>query len=237
MLNEALFLQGISRLGFSLNQNQLEQFRQYAALLSEWNQKMNLTAIKDPDGVAVRHFEDSLTLCHAVDLPAGGKLIDVGTGAGFPPIPTKILRPDLQVTLLDGLNKRLIFLQEVCRNLGFSCQMIHLRAEEGGKQPALREKFAVATARAVAHLRELSEYCLPFVQVGGVFAAMKSGEVEEELNESQKAIEILGGRVEQIKPYTLSDGSRRNIVIIQKISQTPTQYPRMGGKIAKKPLM
>lgn len=237
MVNETLLKQGLERLDISLTGNQLAQLKQYAALLVEWNEKMNLTAIKDPDGIAVRHFEDSLTLCKAVDFSKGARLIDVGTGAGFPAIPVKIARPDLQVTLLDGLNKRLVFLQEVCKTLNLPCETVHARAEDGGRNPEYRERYDAATARAVAHLRELAEYCLPYVRVGGVFAAMKSGEVEPELREANKAISMLGGEIMEIKRYELTDSSKRSIVLIRKISHTSTQYPRSGSKIAKKPLL
>ena len=160
----------------------------------------------------------------------------MGTGAGFPSLPCALVRSDLKLTLLDSLNKRIIFLEEVTRELGREAACIHARAEEGGRNPALREKFDLATARAVASMRELSEYCLPFVKVGGIFAALKGYEIEEELNEAKAAIRLLGGEIQEVQKKILPDGSRRGIVLIQKISQTSTKYPRPSAKIKKNPL-
>lgn len=224
-------------MGVSLDAAQLERFDLYARLLVEWNEKINLTAILQPDEILVKHFVDSLSLLTAAQLPQNAKLIDVGTGAGFPSVPVKIARPDVQVTLLDSLNKRLIFLAELSAALGQTNECIHFRAEEAGQKADYRERYDVATARAVAHLRELTEYCLPFVRVGGQFAALKSGEIDAELEESRKAIQTLGGRVEEIRRLALPDGSARAIVLIKKISQTPTKYPRPHGKMVKSPLI
>ena len=158
--------------GFALSDNQLAAFQQYAELLVEWNQKMNLTAITEPEEIAVKHFVDSLMLLKYIDIPENAALIDVGTGAGFPGIPIKIFSPSVQVALLDALNKRVGFLNTVSEALGQNNQCLHLRAEEGGRKPELREQFDVATARAVASMATLAEYCLPYVKVGGVFAAL-----------------------------------------------------------------
>lgn len=224
-------------LGISLDDGQLEQFDLYAQTLVEWNQKMNLTAITEPQDIVIKHFVDSLTLLTVIDLPQGAKVIDVGTGAGFPSVPLKIVRPDIQLTLLDSLNKRITFLKELSSVLGQENECIHFRAEEAGKKPEYREQYDLVTARAVAHLRELSEYCLPFVRVGGMFAAMKGGDIDTELNESKKSIQLLSGRKEEVKRFSLPDESRRSIVLIKKISQNATKYPRPSAKIAKNPLI
>ena len=183
--------------GFALSDNQLAAFQQYAELLVEWNQKMNLTAITEPEEIAVKHFVDSLMLLKYIDIPENAALIDVGTGAGFPGIPIKIFSPSVQVALLDALNKRVGFLNTVSEALGQNNQCLHLRAEEGGRKPELREQFDVATARAVASMATLAEYCLPYVKVGGVFAALKGFEIEAELEEAKPAIKLLGGKLNE----------------------------------------
>ena len=189
--------------GIESTEEQLLQFDRYAELLVEWNKRMNLTAITEPDEMIRKHFLDSAVLLSYVSLPKNAAVIDVGTGAGFPSVPCTILRPDLKLTLLDSLNKRITFLSALCSALGIPAECVHARAEEGGRMPSLREQFDLATARAVAHLRELSEYCLPFVKVGGLFAALKGPDLEEELSEAKSAIRLLGGRIEQVKEYNL----------------------------------
>lgn len=234
------FLEALSenaeKMNIDLSKQQMRQFELYADTLVEWNQKMNLTAITDPQGIAVKHFLDSAALLQHAEIPEGSSLLDVGTGAGFPSVPVKLLRPDVQITLLDSLQKRIGFLDVLCEKLCIEAQTLHARAEEAGRKPALREQFAVATARAVAHLRELSEYCLPFVRPGGCFLAMKGQEIEQELDEARNAIGMLGGRVQEVLKYALPDGSGRSVVVVRKISQTPSNFPRMPAKIAKKPL-
>lgn len=237
MIDRAKLKEHAAEFGIVLDEGQLGQFDCYAETLVEWNQKMNLTAITAPQEIVIKHFVDSLTLLTALDLPQNAKVIDVGTGAGFPSVPLKIARPDIQLTLLDSLNKRITFLKELSGVLGQENECIHFRAEEAGKNPAYRERYDLATARAVAHLRELSEYCLPFVRVGGTFAAMKGGEIDAELAESAKAIGLLSGRVEETKRFSLPDESRRSIILIKKISQNATKYPRPSAKIAKNPLV
>lgn len=212
------------------------RFHTYLSLLLEWNEKMNLTAITEPELVAIRHFADSITLLHAVPLTGNEKIIDVGTGAGFPGVPLKILFPQIQLTLLDSLNKRLIFLTELLKGLDLQAQIVHARAEEGGRMPQHREQYDIATARAVASLNLLAEYCLPFVKVGGYFAAMKGPDVEHELKEAEHAISLLGGKVADVKSFTLPDGSGRSVVLVHKTAKTSDNYPRHGSKIAKKPL-
>ena len=222
--------------GFLLSDQQLAAFERYAELLVEWNQKINLTAITEPEEIAVKHFVDSLMLLKYIDLPENGSLIDVGTGAGFPGIPIKIYSPSVQVTLLDALNKRINFLDAVSKELGQENRCLHLRAEEGGRKPDLREQFDVATARAVASMTALAEYCLPYVKVGGVFAALKGFEIESELEEAKPAIKLLGGKIERVEQYTLAGELKRSVVVIKKISQSSTKYPRSSAKIAKNPL-
>lgn len=224
-------------MGIDITQEQMEKLDRYAEVLMEWNEKMNLTAIKKPEEIVTKHFVDSLTLLRALDLAEGARLIDVGTGAGFPSVPLKVLRPDLRLTLLDSLNKRITFLSALSGELGQENLCVHARAEEAGQNPAYRQQYEVATARAVAHLRDLMEYCLPLVKVNGVFAAMKSGEIDVELAEAQKAVKLLGGSVEKIHRFTLPDGSARSIVLVRKISQTSPKYPRPHAKIAKMPLI
>jgi len=168
----------------------------YAQLLVDWNQKINLTAITEPKDIVVKHFLDSLLLTKAVQLPQGASLIDVGTGAGFPSVPVAVLRGDIKLTLLDSLNKRLVFLQELCGQIGVAACCVHARAEDGGRDKKLREQFDFACARAVANLRDLSEYCLPFVKVGGAFIALKGPDWQEELAEGKNAIGTMGGRLE-----------------------------------------
>ncbi|MBQ4612111.1 MAG: 16S rRNA (guanine(527)-N(7))-methyltransferase RsmG [Clostridia bacterium] len=214
----------------------------YARLLAEWNEKMNLTAITDPTGIAVKHFADSLSV--APLLPQGEfSMIDVGTGAGFPGVPLALLREDCKLTLLDSLNKRLTFLDAVCRELGLAVSLVHARAEEGGRNPALRECFDVATARAVAALPTLCEYCLPFVKVGGRFIALKGPDAAREQDAAQKAVALLGGKVTAattlILPSAPEEGvepMERRLIEIAKAAHTPPKFPRPSAKIAKQPL-
>lgn len=221
--------------GITLEPDVLQKLDVYAELLVDWNQRMNLTAITEPQEIVIKHFLDSLLLTAVTEIPQNGSLVDVGTGAGFPGVPVKILRPDLELTLLDSLNKRLIFLEALCDQLGISAQRVHARAEEAGRG-ALRERFDLATARAVAPLSQLCEYCLPLVRVGGRFVALKGPDVEQEARQSEKAIALLGGKLLEIRRLELSDGSSRSFVMIEKISQTPSKYPRQSAKIAKQPL-
>ena len=235
-LNRQLFTENLDTLGIEYSSQQLSALERYAALLVEWNQKMNLTAITSPDGIAVLHFADSLTLLKSVTPAAGQRVLDVGTGAGFPAIPLKLFCPDVDLTMMDSLNKRLTFLSTVLGELHLQGSLLHARAEEAAHQKNMREQFDLVTARAVAALPVLCEYCLPFVKVGGVFAAMKGPSCKEELDAAASAITKLGGRVERVDEYTLSDGSRRFIALIRKVKPTQDKYPRHGSKIAKKPL-
>lgn len=222
---------------FFLTSEQALSFDQYAGLLTEWNEKINLTSILEPKEICIKHFLDSVLLLDAVSGMEKGTLIDVGTGAGFPSVPCKIIRPELKVTLLDSLQKRIHFLSVLSDELGQDNHCVHGRAEELGRKAEYRKQFDFATARAVAHLRELSEYCLPFVKTGGCFAALKGYEIEEELEKSKKAIKVLGGEIQEVRRYSLPEGNKRAIVVIKKISQTPTKYPRNAGKMRKQPIV
>lgn len=222
-------------IGVELTDEQCGQFEEYNKLLIEWNNKINLTRITEQQEVVTKHFVDSLTLLKYVDIPQGAKVIDVGTGAGFPGIPLKIARPDIELTLLDSLNKRLSFLGEVCNAIKTEAELIHSRAEDGSKNEKYREKYDLAVSRAVARLNVLGEYCLPYVKVGGNFAAMKGPDLTEELNEAKAAVSILGGKIEAIHEFTLKE-SGRTIVEIGKARHTPKAYPRHGSKIKSKPL-
>ena len=216
---------------------QLSQFEKYYEMLVEWNEKINLTAICDPEGVAIKHFADSLAFFNYIDVPENSSVIDVGTGAGFPGLVLKIARPDINLTLLDSLNKRLIFLNKVLSKLGLSAQIIHSRAEDGAKEKNLRESFDFSTSRAVAQLNVLSEYCLPYVKNGGKFIALKGPDAENEIISAESAIKTLGGKVSETFSFSLpKNGGNRSIVMIKKIKVTPDKYPRNSGKIKSKPL-
>ena len=184
--------QGCEELGIALNDTQKQQFIAFYEYLAEKNKVMNLTAITDPEEAVIKHFVDSLTLLKALEIKKNAKVIDVGTGAGFPGIPLKIMRPDIELTLLDSLNKRLVFLREVCDAIGIEAETIHKRAEEAGKDTKLRESFDVATARAVANMNILAEYCIPLIKMKGYFAAMKGPSLPDELEYARKAISSLG---------------------------------------------
>lgn len=221
-------------LGIALTGPMLDALDQYAEILVEYNQKVNLTAITDPEGIEDKHFADSLLLANLPE--TAGKLVDVGTGAGFPGVVAKIFKPELQLTLMEPTGKRVEFLKYVCAQLGLSgVEFAKERAEEAARK-VWREQFDAATARGVAALPMLSEYCLPLVKVGGVFLAMKGPGAAEELAESGAALKKLGGKGSGVAEFHLPGGDVRNIIRIKKISQTPPVYPRNGGKIAKSPL-
>ncbi|MDO4617597.1 MAG: 16S rRNA (guanine(527)-N(7))-methyltransferase RsmG [Lachnospiraceae bacterium] len=238
MKDLTVFNKGLEQLGLQLTDHQKEQFLQYYDLLIEWNSFMNLTGITEFQDVIVKHFLDSLSLVKAVQIQDGQKLIDVGTGAGFPGIPLKIAYPELQVTLLDSLKKRLNFLDEVIARLGLTgIETVHGRAEDAGRNPAYREMYQLCVSRAVANLSSLSEYCLPFVEKGGTFISYKSGHVEEEMKQAKKAIHLLGGEAPEVIYFTLADtDNERSLVTIRKISNTAKKYPRKAGLPVKEPL-
>lgn len=220
--------------GFSPDGRALDAFEIYAELLTKWNSVMNLTAITDPEGIVIKHFLDSVLPLSMFDLPQSASVIDVGTGAGFPGIPLKIMRNDISLTLLDSLNKRLSFLKCVADELGIDCKLVHSRAEDAGSS-LLRESFDIATARAVARLEALSEYCLPLVKVCGSFAALKGADGIAELENAQNAIKILGGEVSEVKEYRLPNNDKRTLIIVKKVLPTPKKYPRRKG-ISASPL-
>lgn len=222
-----------SEYGLFLDKEKYEKLDLYAKFLVEYNSHTNLTAITEPEQILVKHFIDSILLSKYVDIPENSAIIDVGTGGGFPSVPLKIMRPDIKLTLLDSLNKRIVFLEQLCSKLGFDAELIHGRAEETAKNLAYREKFAFSCARAVAELSTLSEFCLPFVKVGGSFLSMKGP--SENVSNAQNAVGILGGSIENEIEYDL-EGESRRIIVVKKLSQTPTKYPRNSGQIKKKPL-
>ena len=226
-------LEGIDK---TLNEKQIKQFQYYYSLLIEWNEKMNLTAITEPKEVAIKHFFDSATFLKYVKVKKGAKIIDVGTGAGFPGIPLKILQPDIELTLLDSLNKRLNFLNEVCNVLDIKAEIIHKRAEDGGRQVDLREKFDIATSRAVANMNTLCEYLMPYVKVGGNMVAMKGRNGKDELTSAKDAIAKLGGRINFCNEFALPTGDERTIIVVDKIKPCPKTYPRQTAKIKNNPL-
>ncbi len=225
-----------SKYGIPLSPEQLLKFSLYADMLLDWNGRVNLTAITDPEEIAVKHFLDSLLLLKAVRLPEGARLIDVGTGAGFPGLPIKIARPDIELTMIDSNSKRTAFLQEAAATMGLSAKVIHGRAEDLGRKAELRERFDFAAARAVAALPILCEYCMPFVKEKGLFAALKGPGAQAEGNAAATAIKELGGRLTRVESFELPNAHCRTIVLIEKISQTSSKYPRTPQKIAKKPL-
>jgi len=225
-------------LEYGVSDIQADKFEKYFELLLEWNEKINLTAITEEYDVVTKHFLDSLMCVKSGVLEDGISLIDVGTGAGFPAIPLKIANNGLKVTLLDSLAKRLNFLNEVISELELTnIKTVHARAEDGGRDAALREKFDVAVSRAVANLSTLSELCLPFVKVGGYFVSMKGPNAEEEISNAKNAIKILGGKVEKVIPYDIpTTDLQHNLVIIKKVAPIPQKYPRSAPKPAKMPL-
>lgn len=229
-------IQQAKDMGLKVSATQAQQFQTYMELLLEWNEKINLTSITEPEQVVEKHFLDSVTLLLWKKLKQGAKVIDVGTGAGFPGIPLKILRPDVELTLLDGTMKRLNFLGEVCAALKLSAHRVHKRAEEAGLDKTMRERFDLATARAVAPLNVLAEYCMPLVKMKGFFIAMKGPGAAQELEEAENALDILGAGEPEVLSLTLPGGEERNLVIAQKLRFTPKSYPRHGGTILKHPL-
>lgn len=234
--NTTKFINDLKAIGIELSDEQLEQFLTYYEMLIEKNKVMNLTTITDFDEVLEKHFEDSLSLIQAVDLEKSQAVIDLGTGAGFPGIPLKIAFPNLQITLADSLNKRILFLDDVIRELGLvGIDTVHGRAEDLAKNSDYREKFDLCVSRAVANLSTLSEYCLPFVKIGGKFISYKAGECDEEVAASKSSVFLLGGKISDIKKFELGE-SGRAFVIIDKVSGTPKKYPRKAGTPSKDPL-
>ena len=233
-----IFENKLNELGITLTDKQKQQFDKFYELLVEWNKFMNLTGITDYEEVNEKHFVDSLSIVKAIDMESVESVIDVGTGAGFPGIPLKIAFPHLKAVLLDSLNKRINFLNEVIAQLGLTdIKTIHGRAEDYAKQAEYRENFDLCVSRAVANLSTLSEYCLPYVSMNGMFVPYKSGEIDEELENSKKAVKILGGKIENVVKFQLPGTDiGRSFVKVRKIANTNKKYPRKAGLPAKEPL-
>ncbi len=220
--------------GITISPEQSAMLDKLAAYMVEYNKNVNLTRITERSEIIEKHYIDSILPLTMVDVPRGTRCIDVGAGAGFPSLPMKIYRPDLMFTLLDSGNKRVTYLKSACELLGLDCETVHARGEDAGNDKNFREMFGMATARAVAALNVLCEYCLPFVKVGGVFIALKGEKDEADI--AKNAVKTLGGEIEAVKSYALPGGDKRNLIVIRKVSATPAQYPRVSAKIAKKPL-
>ena len=236
IFNFSPLLEYAEKNNIKIPENTTEILNIYGNLLLEWNEKINLTAIKNPDEIVVKHFIDSLSLLKIIHPKENECLIDVGTGAGFPGMVIKILRPDLNVTLLDGHAKRFIFLEDLQSKIGIKTENLHMRAELAAKDKKYREAFDYATARAVARLNTLSEYCLPFVKKGGKFIAMKGPGAEEELLDAKKSISILGGEEPTLINEELPMENTRFFIVSSKIKSTGDKYPRASAKISKNPL-
>lgn len=232
------FSEALEKHHILLNSHQKEQFEIYYQLLIEWNEKMNLTAITDRDEVYLKHFYDSLAPLFFTEFPQNARICDVGAGAGFPSLPLKIIRPDLKISIVDSLNKRIIFLSELIKKLNVAdVALYHERAEIFAQLPEQREGYDFVTARAVARLNVLAELCLPLVKVGGSFIALKASKAKEELADAEKALKILGGEVASVKEWNLPDSKDpRTLIIIKKIKKTPQKYPRKAGTPNRKPL-
>ena len=228
----------LEKLSIPITKEQIKQFQIYYDLLVEWNQKMNLTAITELDDVITKHFIDSVAMLSVVPIPEGSTMIDVGTGAGFPGIPLSIVRPDIQITLMDSLNKRVGFLSCVTEELGLQhVECIHSRAEDLARNTDYRESFDYGVSRAVANMSTLSEYCLPFIKKGGYLISYKQDDVEDEIKGSLHAMSVLGGHHEKTEKLLLPDTEiRRSFVLIKKYGSTPKAYPRKAGLPSKKPL-
>lgn len=236
--NTTQFVKDLGELGITLPDSRIEQFLTYYEMLTEWNQVMNLTAITEYEDVMKKHFVDSVSLIKAYDVTKPASVIDIGTGAGFPGLALKIAYPNMEITLLDSLNKRIQFLDAVIERLQLSgISTIHGRAEDFARPDKLREKFDLCVSRAVANLSTLSEYCLPFVKENGYFISYKSEKISEELEAAGRAIPLLGGRVERQVEFQLPDSDiYRNLFVIKKVGTTPKKYPRKAGLPAKEPL-
>lgn len=232
------FVKGLEQLNIELSEKQIKQFIQYYEMLVEWNKVMNLTAITEYEEVIAKHFLDSLASVKVCDFSKVKTVIDIGTGAGFPGIPLKIAFPQLKIVLLDSLNKRINFLNEVIRQLGLEdIRCIHGRAEDFAKQKEYRETFDLCVSRAVANMSTLSEYCMPYVKVNGYFIPYKSGKIDDELEQAKKAVSVLGGKIENVVKFQLVDTDmERSFVIVKKGKSTPKKYPRKAGMPSKEPI-
>jgi len=228
----------LTEIGIDFTKEQLDQSQKYHDLLLEWNSKMNLTSIKEPREIAIKHFTDSVISLKYINIKRDERLIDVGTGAGFPGLPIKIFFPEIRLVLLDSLAKRCAFLEKIKDSLGLkNVLVIQGRAEDKGKDPEFREKFTLVTARAVTNLSVLAEYCLPFLKVNGCFFALKGPEVLEEVEKGKNAIITMGGSVKEVKHYKLPFlGDSRSLVLVEKKKPTPEKYPRKAGIPGKNPI-
>lgn len=237
-MNVDQFQSMLAEKGITLSPIQLEQYNQYYETLVEWNEKMNLTAITEREAVYLKHFFDSISAAFYFDFTKPLQICDVGAGAGFPSIPIKIAFPNINITIVDSLNKRIHFLEHLAKELKLeNVRFIHDRAETFGKNPQHREQYDVVMARAVARMSVLTELCLPLVKVGGTFIAMKAQSADEELQAGKKAITVMGGKVEQTHSFLLPiEESERKIVIVKKVKSTPKQYPRKPGTPNKTPV-
>ncbi len=237
-MDKDLLINSFKKLNIKLTDKQVEQFNKYSQMLIETNKVMNLTSITDEDEVVTKHFADSVSLLKDFDIEEGKTIIDVGCGAGFPSMPLKILKPNNKFTLVDSLNKRINFLSNVVNTLEIeNVELVHSRAEDLGQNPEYRENFDYGVARAVASLNVLCEYLLPFVKVGGKLIALKGKNYENEIEESEKAIKLLGGEISEVKSVKIPNTDIIHyIVFINKISNTPKSYPRKAGKVTKKPI-
>lgn len=236
MIDLSLLRSEAAAFGITPDDVALERFDRYSTELVRVNEHLNLTAITEPADVLYKHWIDSLSILQFFEPKTGARCIDVGTGAGFPGVALLIARPDLHMTLLDSTRKKLTFIADTLEMIGLSAETLHLRAEEAGQKAAYREQYDFATARAVANLRELCEYCLPFLKIDGTFIAMKSVRSEEEIAEAQNAVHLLGGKIETVQTFTLPNAGERTLILIKKIWHTPPKYPRPSAKIAKQPL-
>lgn len=223
--------------GIEISSDLSAKLEKYAELLKDWNEKINLTAILDDEGIAVKHFLDCLLVSKAADFKKGDRVIDVGTGAGFPGLVIAAAYPDVEVTLLDSTGKKLKAVENMAQEMGVkNAKVIHMRAEEAGRKPEFREKYDFATARAVAELRVLLEYTLPFVKPGGTFLSLKGASAIDEIDGAKNSLKTLGGKIEGINEFTLPGGDKRAIINVKKISHIPPKFPRVSAQIAKKPL-
>ncbi len=223
--------------GIDISDDLAKKLEIYGELLKDWNSKINLTAILDDEGIAVKHFLDCLLVTKSAEFKSGMKVIDVGTGAGFPGLVIAAAYPDVKVTLLDSTGKKLKAVADMAEKMGVSnATVVHMRAEDAGKNPDFREQYDYATARAVAELKVLAEYTLPFVKKGGEFLSLKGATAVEEISTGEKAVQILGGKINGVDEFSLPGGDKRAIIKVKKISQTSPKYPRPSAQIAKKPL-
>ena len=237
MISKDLLKESCAKYGITITDEMAGRFDAYAGMLVDWNSRVNLTAITDPDEIVYKHFLDSLLCLTAKNVSCETKIVDIGTGAGFPGIPLLIYENKASLTMIDGNNKRIRFLDFVLNELGLKAETIHGRAEDIGRKTEYRESYDLSFARAVSHLRELSEYCIPFLKLGGSFIAMKGSSIKDELNEAGRAISEMGGKLAEVHTVILPNENTRNLVEIEKVAPTPDKYPRPSAKMAKKPIV